>query len=68
MTIILFRYNFAVVINIIDRFSGIFDFVSMLFAASLQVPGRLFQTSVSAQWTEVQNLFIAYKRYVGIYF
>ena len=44
MTIILCRYNFEVGINILDGFSGIFYFVSVLITVSLQVPGEAFQS------------------------
>jgi len=44
VTIILFRYNFEVVINILDGFTGILYFVSLLITAILQVPGESFQS------------------------
>jgi len=44
VTIILFRYNFEVVINTLDGFSGIFYFVSLLITARLQLSVETFQS------------------------
>jgi hypothetical protein len=67
VTIILFRYNFEVVINTLDEFSDIL-YVLCKSVNHCQFTGTRSKVTVSAQWTEVENLFIAYKDYVGIYF